>query len=88
MSDGIIKQVVPCACSGTCAVVLVTDIEAWGDEPHHVYVEFYAQMSGGLRSRLRAAWRIVRGKDPWLHAICLEEESVRQMREAFTIGDR
>lgn len=63
--------------------MLVWDFEEWRDEPHHMYVEFSVTFPAGrLRNRLRAAWRVVRGKDPWMHSVVLREEGVDQLRKA------
>lgn len=77
------KIAVPCDCG--CGVVLVTRFDPWGDEPEEVFVEFFeAYQVSGLRNRLRAAWRVVRGKEPWLHSICLQAEGIAEMRRAFS----
>ena len=82
MSAGSIKTAVPCACG--CGVVAVTHVEQHGEEPREAYVEFYESYRGGISGRLRAAWRVVRGKDPWLHCIALDADGIGKLRGALT----
>lgn len=72
-----------CQCDCGCGAVLVTRFDQWGDEPEQVYAEFSLAYHGGVRERLRAAWRVVRGKDPWLHSVVLQDDGLRGMRQAF-----
>lgn len=82
----ITKVAVPCSCVGNCGVVLVTDMQPFGDDPHVAFVEFFqSYQSHTMRHRLRAAWRVLRGKDPWIHDICLDEIGIAQMRQAFSV---
>lgn len=82
MRDTVHTTAVPCDCG--CGAVLVTEFEQWGDEPHQVYVEFSLAYHARLRERVRAAWRVVRGREPWLHAVVLQGDGLRDMRRAFT----
>lgn len=76
------KTAIPCDCG--CEAVLIWEFEPWGEEPHQVYVDFIVGLPiGGLRGRVKAAWRIVRGKDPWLHSIVLQDEGIEQLRHAI-----
>lgn len=73
------KLALPCECVGTCGVAVVTVLEPWGDDPMETFIGFH-QRAGyeTLSQRARAAWRVLRGQDPWLHDVSL---SVAQMRE-------
>lgn len=77
------KASVPCDCG--CENVLIWEFEPWGDEPHQVYVEFTAAYPADrLSQRLKAAIRILRRKDPWVHSITLQQEGIEQMRAAMS----
>lgn len=79
------KTAIPCECG--CSVVMVWEFEQWRDEKHHVCVDWSVSFAEGrLRNRLRAAWRIVRGKDPWMHSIVLYEDGIDQLRAVLTNG--
>lgn len=72
------QLMLPCDCVGTCGVALVTHIEPHGDEPAQFTVDFFAHVgwgTGGWRDRLRVAWRVIRGGEPWAHAIVLTPET-------------
>lgn len=88
MSDGAItKTAIPCACVGSCGCVVLIDLEAWGDEPHQVYVEFSLGYRGRFRDRIKAAWRIVRGRNPWFHSVCLYDDGAEKVAAALR-GER
>lgn len=81
MSNGVHKTAIPCDCG--CSAVLVWEFEPWGDEPHEIIVEISVTWwAGRLRNRLRAAWRVLRAKDPWMHSVVLQGEGIEQLRRA------
>jgi len=77
---GIVKTAIPCGCG--CGCVVLVDCP-WGDEPRELYVEFSLAFHAGLRYRLRACWRVLRGKDPWLHCVALEADGIQKLKEAL-----
>jgi len=79
VTSTISKTAFICGCG--CGAVLVWDFEAWGDEPEQVYVEFALAFPDNLRNRLRAAWRVARGKEPWLHSVVLQHGELERFRE-------
>lgn len=82
MTNGVHKSAIPCDCG--CECVIVWEWEEWGDEPHQVWVDFsVAYPADRLRARLKAAWRVIRRKDPWLHSIVLQDEGLEQFRRAI-----
>lgn len=70
------KHAIPCSCVSTCGVALIMEIEGMDSEPSAYYGEFFMSYQGGLRGRLRTAWRVVRGKSPWLHSIAIDPTEI------------
>lgn len=80
--DTIHRHAVPCECG--CDCVLITEFDQWGDDPEQVIVEFgVANNVVGFRHRAGIAWKILRGKDPWMHGVALQGETLAQMREIW-----
>lgn len=72
----------PCVCAGTCSVVLVTEFDGFKDEPQTYYFSFFIRASeASLRNRMRRAWGVLRGKDPWLHDITLNPSQMAELRD-------
>lgn len=73
----------PCACVGTCGVALVIAIDGIKEEPQSWFIEFYEQVGNGkgFRWRARAAWRVLRGKDPWTHDVALEPPQLAELSD-------
>lgn len=79
----------PCACAGTCSVILVTNLEGFEDEPQTYYVSFFVRAGGGaLSHRARRAWAVLRGKDPWLHDVTLNPSQMRELHDFIAEGER
>lgn len=81
------KLSLPCDCAGSCTVAVVTEFEQTDKDRGETFVEFYehpcAQFT--LRRRLRVAWQVARGRDPWTHGICLMDPTkVRQLADFLT----
>lgn len=72
-----------CGCECGCGAMLVTFFEQWGDEPEDLYLDVSVAYHGTLRHRARAAWRILRAKDPWLHGMMFQGETLKRFREAI-----
>lgn len=81
--DTIRRHAIPCECG--CECLLVTEFDQWGDDPEQVFVEFglVYRGSGDLRARLGIAWKVLRAKEPWLHGVALQGDTLEQMRRAF-----
>jgi hypothetical protein len=76
------KLALPCECAGTCSVALVTSIEGVAEDPHEFYVEFFEHVGrAGLRLQAKAAWRVLRGKDPWTHDVSLSVRQILELRD-------
>ncbi|MBX5442268.1 MAG: hypothetical protein IRZ32_12180 [Solirubrobacteraceae bacterium] len=76
------RHAVPCDCAGTCTVALVTALEPAGREPQTWYVDLYQHARyRSLGDRARAAWRVLRGRDPWMHQVVLSPERLRGLRD-------
>lgn len=87
ITDTIRKTAVPCDCG--CEAVLIWEFDQWGDEPHHVVVDLIVgYYAASFRARAKAAWQVLRGKDPWLHSMCFQDEAIGQIRRAFGGGLR
>ena len=77
-----------CDCIGTCAVALVTD---WEQDDINEYGELFVQMYKHIscqrrwRDRLRIAWAVLRGRDPFTHGVMLQDPAkVEQLRDFLT----
>lgn len=75
------KIAIPCNCG--CSVVLVMEFEELGDHPQEFVTEFFTAMDlkGSRRIRWQTAWRILRGKDPWLHDVCLDSKAMGELQD-------
>lgn len=69
------KLALPCDCAGTCTVMLVSELGAWGNDPQEIYVDFYEHLtlSGSVRKRVRLAWQVLRGKEAVDHGLVFDE---------------
>lgn len=83
LRDTIHKTSVPCEC--LCSSVIVVEYEQWGDDPHQMFVEFGLSWGDArLSKRIKAAWGILRRRDPWLHGVALDKKSRDQLVRALT----
>lgn len=75
------KIAIPCSCG--CSVVVVMEFEQFGDDPQQFFVEFFTayREKDSRRARWQAAWRVFRGKDPWLHDVCLDPTEIAKLRD-------
>lgn len=75
------KFLVPCTCG--CAIVAVIEFDPFEDDPQMYFAEFYtATRPGASRwERFKAAWRVVRGNDPWMHSVCWDANAVKELRD-------
>ena len=79
MSD--VEATIRCDCG--CAVLV---LDYWKSHPaDEGYLDVYTAPRPGLRHRLRAAWRVARGKDPWVDTLVFGPKQVAQLR-AFLDG--
>lgn len=75
------KVVIPCNCG--CSIVVIIEFDEFEDNPQEFFAEFYTAMRPNetRRSRLLAAWRVLRGRDPWLHDVCWDADAVKALHE-------
>jgi hypothetical protein len=81
------QHTIPCDCVGTCGVALVTDFEPFDDEKPEMFIEMFEHISGAgsLRHRLKVAWKVARGRDPWSHGVCIQNRAkVTDLRDFLT----
>lgn len=68
-------------CNCGCAF-LVIDKWEWDDDADDWYAEVYTlPRPNTLRHRLKTAWRIARGKDPWMDSLVFSPQTLGEMRE-------
>lgn len=70
---------IPCSCG--CSVVSVVEFEEIGEEPREFYAEFYTMACPSLGHRLKTAWQVFRGKEHWIHDVCLTKEGLTELRD-------
>ena len=77
------QHLTPCSCVGTCGVVVVTEWDAEDDSPEEWFAEMYQHIATrkGMRDRVRVAWAVLRGRDPYTHGICLQHEEIVGLRD-------
>ena len=76
------KHILPCQCAGTCKVSVITEYESYAEDPQEFYVDWYQHIgNGNLWWRLKEAFKVARGKDPYFHAIVLDPEQVKGLRD-------
>lgn len=71
---------IPCSCAGSCTVALITECE---DDDPDVFVEMYehVQCQQRWRDRVRVAWAVVRGREPFTHGVALTGEQLAALRD-------
>lgn len=78
------RLIVPCDCVGTCSYLVLEKFE-WKNsaDPDDWYAEFYScgPWQSRLRHRAKAAWKLLRGKDHYLHCLYMEPASARKLRD-------
>lgn len=62
-------------------MVSVIEFEEWGEDPHSYYAEFYTMVRPRFRDRFKTAWAIFRGREHWIHDICLLEDGLKELRD-------
>ena len=81
MINSLNRTVVPCDCG--CSVAIVTTLEKFEDEPKESWVEFGLTSQSRGRDRLRDAWKVLRGQEPWLHCVALGHDGIRTLRDGL-----
>jgi hypothetical protein len=74
------KIAIPCSCG--CSVLVIMEWDAFQDEPQQFFVEFFTAVDprASRRERISAAWRVLRGKNPWLHDVALDPNAIAELR--------
>lgn len=72
---------VGCMCAGACTVALVTSWDADEDAPAQTSVELYEHINAQpkVRDRVRVAWAVLRGREPYTHGLILNAEDARAL---------
>lgn len=60
-------------------MVCVVKFEELGDDPRAFYAEFYTMVRPTFSERFKTAWAVFRGRDHWLHDVCLQEEGLEEL---------
>lgn len=77
----------PCDCAGSCSVVLVTDWDPVDGDPRDLYIDMYehVQVAGSLHRRLRIAWNVLRGREPYMQGVSFTDRvKVKRLRDFLT----
>lgn len=73
------QAVLRCECG--CAVLCLDWFPPFKDEVAEGYMDVYTHpRANGFRSRLKMAWRILRGKDPWVDAVVFGPKQVAELQ--------
>lgn len=73
------KVTIPCSCG--CSVVSIIEFEEWKDDPRSFYAEFYTMVRPRFRDRFKTAWAVFRGREHWLHDVCMQAEGLEELRD-------
>jgi hypothetical protein len=74
------RHILECDCVGTCGFLV---IDVWDDPDLEIFAEFYSAgpWTHRLRTRAKAAWKLLRGKDHYLHALALNNAKLGALRD-------
>lgn len=77
------RHVMPCSCVGTCGIAIVTEWDDADGQPEEWFVEFFENISHQprLRDRLRIAWGVLRGREPYTHCVSLLHPEIVSLRD-------
>lgn len=76
------KIVIPCSCG--CSILVIVEFDAINEDlPQEFWAEFFTSVDpkANRRSRWSAAWRILRGKNPWIHDVCMDPRALADLRD-------
>lgn len=74
------KIAIPCTCG--CGVLVIVEFDQYGEDPQEFFVEFFTSPDPRIsrRQRLATAWRVLRGREPWLHDVNLGPHEMNDMK--------
>lgn len=81
------RLMLPCDCVGTCTVLVVSEWESSDELPEETYFELYEHIraQGRWRDRLRVAWAVLRGREPYTHGTAfIDTDKLVQLRDFLT----
>lgn len=82
LNAGMRHHSVMCRCG--CGAVITTDLFDWDNaEDMEMWIDFALAYHGSLRERLKAAWRVIRGREPWLHSVEIQRPEAEVLIEAL-----
>ena len=77
------RHISACSCIGTCSVAAFMEWEGAAGNPDEWFVEFYEHITRRTRwkDRLRVAWGVLRGREPYTHGLVLQCEEIVALRD-------
>lgn len=77
------EKSIRCSCIGGDHYLNIMTFEKTKDEPEQIYVDLMAKSDKSIKSRLREAWKILRGNDSCYDGIILNKEKCFEIIEFF-----